>query len=283
MGISRIQKLLYRWNHIRPALLIGYVGAIEGLASFPGKFGSVHSAAVVTVTAAPVAPAQRSAIETALGAPLYDHYRSAAIPWIAGECASHTGLDTFANVQYSEVVGDGGRTVEAGALAQVVAIDLTNRVFPLVRFRLGDKTALIDGDCPCGVTFPRIESVRGRCRVSETLRLPDGQLAARESLTQTFALAPEAIRQFQIHQLADSSWVARCTIETAPNAPTTIDSAIKRIRGFVRGKVPVNLEIVEEIRQDAGGPVRSKVMHRSRADDELCIVGFSISKLILST
>jgi phenylacetate-CoA ligase len=242
------------WERVKPALLIGYVGGIAELAAKLERAGRrVPSPRAVAVTAAPITAAQRLTIERAFGAPVYDHYRSAEVPWMAGECTAHQGLHTFADVRVVEVVDEADRAVTAGQTGEVVATDLTNRVFPLIRYRLGDRTSPIAGMCPCGVTLPRIEPVSGR--VSDAIHLPDGQVVPGESLTQTFRAAVHAVRQFQIHQQLDYSVVIRCIPAVGSDAQDAIDAAVARVREIVMDKVPVRLEIVDSI-PHVGGKIR---------------------------
>lgn len=254
MDQARIDAFLVEWDRVRPALLIGYVGGIAELAAKLERGGRrIASPRAVAVTAAPITTAQRLTIERAFGAPVYDHYRSAEVPWLAGECTAHQGLHTFADVRVVEVVDEANRTVPAGQTGEVVATDLTNRVFPLVRYRLGDRTSPVAGECPCGVTLPRIEPVSGR--VSDAIHLPDGHVVPGESLTQTFRTAVHAVRQFQVHQQVDHSIVIRCVPAAGSDARNAIDAAVARVREIVMDKVPVRLEIVDSI-PHVGGKIR---------------------------
>jgi phenylacetate-CoA ligase len=254
MNDARIASFFAQWDRIRPALLIGYVGGVVELAAQLERSGrEINPPRAVAVTAAPVTPAQRHTIEAAFAAPVYDHYRSAEVPWIAGECAAHQGLHTFADVRVVEVLDESDRPVAPGVMGEVVATDLTNRVFPLVRYRLGDRTSPLAGECPCGVTLPRIQPVAGR--VSDLVRLPDGQVVPGESLTQTFRSAVDAVRQFQIHQSADFSITVRCVPSSGQATNGTIEDAVAKVRGIVMDKVPVRLEIVDSIAH-VGGKIR---------------------------
>jgi phenylacetate-CoA ligase len=254
MDDEALEKFIARWNRVRPRVLISYVGAAAELATWLASRGiRPASPQAIGVTAAPVTTAQRALIESVFGAPVYDHYRSSEVPWLAGECSAHSGLHTFADVRKVEVLGQDGRQVAPGSYGEVVATDLTNRVFPLVRYRLGDRTTTIDGTCECGVTLPRIAPIGGR--VSENLRLPDGQVVAGEGLAPTFNATPYAVRQFQIHQGSDYSVTLRCVPGPSPTAREDIDRVVGRLRSILNDKVPVRLEIVDKIPHD-GGKVR---------------------------
>ncbi|MEO6944861.1 MAG: hypothetical protein ABI053_09140 [Lacisediminihabitans sp.] len=251
---ASVAEFVELWRAVKPALLMGYVGGVADVSRRVRSLAvNVPPPRAVGVTAAPLTPALRLTIEEAFHSPVYDTYRSAEVPWMAGECAAHDGLHTFADVRKVEVVNDAGRQVIAGELGQTVVTDLTNRVFPIIRYRIGDVTTPIDGLCSCGVTLPRIRPVSGR--VSDAMRLPDGQSVAGEALTMAFSITPEAVRQFQIHQQSDYSIVIRCVPGDGANAKEEIDLAVDRFRNLMDHRVPVSLEIVEQIAHD-GGKIR---------------------------
>ncbi|MCW2528168.1 MAG: hypothetical protein JWM76_3028, partial [Pseudonocardiales bacterium] len=109
---------------------------------------------------------------------------------------------------------------------------------------------LIEGDCPCGVTLPRVLPIAGR--VADALRLPGGQIVAGEAMAQTFSKTPHAVLQFQIHQQSDYSIVIRCVPAQGGDSLAAIDTAVENVRVIVDNKVPVRLEILDNIPHDGG-------------------------------
>jgi phenylacetate-CoA ligase len=255
MTESSVTAFLERWQRIRPALLIGYVGAITEVAGMvvQGRVPRPHPPKAIAVTAAPLNLNQRQLIQAAFNAPVYDHYRSAEVPWIAGECQYQDGLHVFSDVRTLEVVDDDGRATAGAVAGEVVVSDLTNRVFPLLRYRIGDRGRYLDHPCPCGVTLPLIGTVAGR--TSEVLHLPNGQSVAGEGLAQIFSLTPEAVRQFQIHQRSDYSIDVSVVLNDVPDARRAAEDGVARFRRVLREAVPVRLCTVDVIPHD-GGKVR---------------------------
>src|SRR5699024_1513581 len=176
----------------------------------------------------PLPAGVRFEIEETLRAPAYDHYRSSEVPWVAGGCQERTGMHVFSDVRHLEIVDGTGGSAPEGVAGEVVATDLANRVFPLVRYRLGDQTQWLSSECPCGVRLPRITAVAGR--VSDVLRLPDGGAIAGESLTGLFNHAPTAVRQFQLVQDSDHSITIRCIAGTSAQADAEICAATEHVR-----------------------------------------------------
>ncbi|PJJ72446.1 phenylacetate-CoA ligase [Diaminobutyricimonas aerilata] len=248
MTADGMRAFVDRMERVRPPLLTGYVGGVHELARFVAGRGSPPPPLLaVGVTAAPLTPSQRADIERAFSAPVYDQYRSAEVPWMAGECRAHAGLHVLADLRVLEVVDASAR--RATGIGDVLVTDLRNRRFPLIRYRMGDRTQHLDGACPCGLTLPRIDAVQGR--TSDVLRFASGRMVT-GGLTGLFNTAPDAVRQFQIHQHADHSITLRCVPGVRGAADPRLDEALERLRGLVDGEAPVRLELVDEIRHDRG-------------------------------
>ncbi|NYD68407.1 phenylacetate--CoA ligase family protein [Agromyces atrinae] len=254
MTDDAVRTFVDEWNRARPTLLFAYVGAALELARALGRLGlAMHPPRAIAVTAAPLPESQRLEIEAGLGAPVYDHYRASEMPWLAGECAEQHGLHLFSDVRTVEVLDDDGHPVEAGTTGEVVATDMTNRVFPLIRYRMGDRTTPINGRCACGVTLPRIAPVSGR--LVEALRLPGGGVVAGEALAQLFSKTPRAVRQFQLVQAADYSVIVRAIPGDDPDALAIIERAARLVHDNAAGAVPVRHEVVDTI-PHVGGKTR---------------------------
>lgn len=251
---ASVDAFAEQWRKVRPAILTGYVGGIVELSRRLDAAGIRLAAPnAIGVTAAPMGAAQRAEVERVFRAPVYDHYRCGEVPWMAGECSSHDGMHVFADLRKIEVLDDADRPVVPGQMGQTVVTDMTNRVFPLVRYRLGDRTTTIEGACACGVTLPRIAAVAGR--VTEAAHLPNGQVIAGDFLTEIFVKYPQAARQFQVHQQADYSIILRCIPGASASAREEIDTVANELRSIVKNTVPVTLELVDTIPHD-GGKIR---------------------------
>ncbi|MCW2530180.1 MAG: hypothetical protein JWM76_5040, partial [Pseudonocardiales bacterium] len=139
MDDERVDVFAADWERVRPRIFVGYVGGVVELARFYEARGArPNPPEAIAVTAAPLTEAQRTLIQDVFRAPVYDHYRSSEVPWIAGECRERNGLHVFADVRKVEILDDDGKPVPVGEVGQVVASDLTNRVFPLIRYEIGD-------------------------------------------------------------------------------------------------------------------------------------------------
>lgn len=244
-------KFLDGWERVRPALLTGYVGAVIELAEFVKRSGrSIPPPKAIGTTSAPITPGQKQLVAEVFGAPVYDHYQCVEAPMLAGECARSDGLHVFADSRRIEILDEAGRPVGPGETGNVVITDFRNRVFPLIRYRLGDWARWKEGACPCGVSFPLLEPVRGR--TTDMIRLPSGTVIAGIGMCAIFHPWPQAVRQFQVRQDADYSLTLQCVRGSDPDADAIMRRVADGLREKVRGEVPVRLEVVDEIRHDRG-------------------------------
>src|SRR6266545_3453481 len=85
-------------------------------------------------------------------------------PGVAAECREGKGaLHVFDDHFLPEVVDpQTGEPVEPGGQGELVLTTLTKEALPVIRYRTGDVTSFVDGDCPCGRTHRRIARFSGR-------------------------------------------------------------------------------------------------------------------------
>jgi phenylacetate-CoA ligase len=237
----------------RPALLEGYVGSMLEFADFlEGSGLEVPPLTAVATTAAPLTTSVRRRLETFFDAPVYDEYRGSEFGWLAGECGNHDGLHVFADVRLIEVVDEAGKSLPPGEVGDLVVTDLTNRVFPLIRYRVGDRGALVESPCPCGVSLPLMTQPEGRS--TDILRLPSGRSIGHR-LMAMFSKHPDSVRLFQIHQRADYSIVVRVVLGAGEASTRHVEAAVEGLRQRIGHEVPITTEYVDRL-PFTGGKVK---------------------------
>jgi len=85
-------------------------------------------------------------------------------PGVAMECREGKGaLHVFDDHFMPEVVDPvSGRPMPRGELGELVLTTLTKEAQPVLRYRTGDITRLVEGACPCGRGYQRIARFTGR-------------------------------------------------------------------------------------------------------------------------
>jgi phenylacetate-CoA ligase len=78
------------------------------------------------------------------------------------ECPVHTGLHSHPDLVIVEIVDDADRPVPDGEMGELVITTLQVEGMPLLRYRTGDITFRVPGDCQCGRGGVRIGPILGR-------------------------------------------------------------------------------------------------------------------------
>lgn len=107
----------------------------------------------------------RSEIEKGLHIKAYDNYGLAELigPGISFECECRSGLHVNEDHFIVEVIDpDTQEPAGFGEEGELVFTTITKQGFPLIRYRTGDISSLIEGRCGCGRTLARMNRVCGR-------------------------------------------------------------------------------------------------------------------------
>ena len=237
-------------NRYRPPLVEGYVGALYEVARYVERHGlQFHAPLALGATAAPLTTEVRTFVQATLGAPLHDQYRCSEVPWMAGECGQRNGLHIFSDMRRIEAVDETGTPVPFGVVGDLVVTDLANRVFPLVRYKLGDRGSLREAPCPCGVSLPLMDSPDGR--TVDMLRLPDGTVIA-GGMFSIFSAVPTAVRRFRLHQNADYSIDLQVVLGDSSTALADAETATEALRDRLGRQVDIRLAEVPSLLYTGG-------------------------------
>jgi len=105
----------------------------------------------------------RQEIEARLGILATDNYGLSEITSVAGECLQRDGLHINEDHFLAEIIDPlTGQVLPVGQKGELVLTTLTKEAFPLIRFRTGDLTTLMDSECACGRTLRRMSRIPGR-------------------------------------------------------------------------------------------------------------------------
>lgn len=107
----------------------------------------------------------RKTISDNLGISLYDIYGLTEIygPGIGINCDENTGMHYFDDYLYIEIIDP--VTLEVlpdGQWGEIVITTLVKEGAPLIRYRTHDLSRIMPGECPCGRSYPRLDTIQGR-------------------------------------------------------------------------------------------------------------------------
>jgi phenylacetate-CoA ligase len=107
----------------------------------------------------------RKRIAGELGVQLYDIYGLTEIygPGIGISCDFECGMHMWTDYMFCEIINPRtGMRAPAGEIGELVITTLRKEGAPLVRYRTHDLTRGLTGECPCGLSYPRIDTLIGR-------------------------------------------------------------------------------------------------------------------------
>jgi phenylacetate-CoA ligase len=115
--------------------------------------------------AEPWSEAMRDEIERGLHLKAYDNYGLTEVigPGVSFECSERDGLHVNEDHFIMEVVDRSTlKPLPPGEEGELVFTTITKQGFPLIRYRTGDVSAVLEGECPCGRKLARMARVSGR-------------------------------------------------------------------------------------------------------------------------
>ncbi len=173
---DRIRPVGIKHGPVRDAALTLKVMAEEkvtGLVGLPthvlalARHGETHPPLrlkSILLTADHVPEAIKTVAERAWSCQVYNHYGMTEMGLGGGvECQARRGYHLREADLYVEIVDPNtGQPVAEGETGEIVFTTLTRRGMPLIRYRTGDLSRFIPGNCPCGTVLKTLARVKNR-------------------------------------------------------------------------------------------------------------------------
>jgi len=114
--------------------------------------------------AEPWSLSMRQRIEDWLGVKGYNCYGTSELSGpLFTECSERDGVHVWGDLAYLEVLDpESGEPVAPGERGELTVTMLQKEALPIIRYRAGDITSVIEEPCPCGRTHPRLKRLEGR-------------------------------------------------------------------------------------------------------------------------
>jgi len=114
--------------------------------------------------AEPWSTEMRIRLEDWLGIKAYDIYGTSELSGpLFTECEQQEGMHIWADMAMVEIIDpETGEGVAPGERGELVITMLKKEALPVIRYRIGDITYLMEEECACGRTHPRIGRIEGR-------------------------------------------------------------------------------------------------------------------------
>ncbi len=201
--------------------------------------------------AEPWSEQMRTRMEDWLGIRAYDIYGTSELSGpMFTECTEQQGIHVWGDLALVEIVDPAtGEVLQPGEQGELTITMLQKEALPMVRYRIGDLTAVEEGACACGRTHPRIGRIRGRV---DDMLIIRGINVFPSQVEHALLEIPEVGRHFQIvvdRKGALDSMLVRVEVsEEAFSDKITDLMVIKRaVEHRLRGSlnVSVDVELVE--------------------------------------
>lgn len=242
----------------RPPVIVAYASSMALFARMLKKenvqayrpTGIITSAEVLT-------PEDRKVIEEVMGAPVFNRLGCRDVSIIASECDRHDGLHLCAEALYVEIIRD-NRPAKPGEIGEIVITDMLNDPMPLIRYRIGDSAALMEGECACGRQLPRLDKIEGR--VTDFLVALDGRLCSGVGIATFIVANRPSLGQIQIIQDERERVVYRIGCQKRENISDDDLTFLREQTELYLGKgIQVDYEFVDSIPHEASGKYRFSI------------------------
>jgi phenylacetate-CoA ligase len=253
---ASLRRYVTELKRFRPKYFYGYVSMLEAFADFvESEFPTWDpELACIVTTSEVLTPAIRSRLGSVFKTRVFNEYGSGELGTVAHECPDG-GFHLSEENLIVELL-DGDRHCAPGEVGELVITEINNLAMPLIRYRTGDFATLASGECACGRTLRRLESVHGRAYdmiVNSAGRRFHGEFMM--YVFEEIKRGGVGIKQFQVVQEAIDRFRVRVVKETG-YGPDTERLVRRRIHEHVDPAAEVVFEEVDGIERSRSGKMR---------------------------
>lgn len=233
--------------------LVGYCASIEYVADYILKNEiRVDGIKLIWSTSSPLTKIVREKIEAAFHCKVMDQYGCCEMGNIAIQKPNEDFLTINSDYVHVDIVNSKDIIVSDNKeYGDILITELRTKEFPLIKYRLGDRSRMIltmeeslDG-------FPKLEFVQGR--ITDAIWLPDGTYVDGAYLTTICDNYCDSIACYQVHQQLDYSidlsFVPKNDVE---DINLVIGKIISDFQQLINNQVKIRSEIVSNITDFAG-------------------------------
>lgn len=253
MTAEDICKFVHELKNKRIKWIVGYVGGIEKVVDYVLTNNiQLESVRMVWSTSAPLLDFVRRKIEKAFGCSVMDQYGCNEITHIAVQCPQCKELHVNSDYVHVDVVDEANGLCKVGKYGDLLVTNLESKAFPLIKYRLGDKSALSPDKCSCGLPYPLLKPVSGR--ITDSVLTPSGLILESIYLTSIFDDYTEYVQNFRIYQKADYSVTVYVVLEKTLQIEglKVLENIKKTLSRKVKGEIPVIVECVDVLNDNRG-------------------------------
>ncbi len=254
LGPETAEEYVRAIERYSPRAVQGHPSAVAFLAQYlVGQKRTLPVTCILT-TGEQLFPDQRSVIERAFAANVFDGWGQGENVGRAYECERHEGYHVSSEFGILEI--DPAPELSDG-LGEIVATSLHNDVMPFIRYRTGDLAAWADAPCSCGRGLPLIRDLVGR--IDDVIEDTEGRPVLPVSIRTRLSRLRDLV-EYQLVQTEDEYHITCVVRGTAHEATlAAVGEALLEILG--RG-ARLRVESLEAIPRTRGGKTQLVVDRR---------------------
>jgi phenylacetate-CoA ligase len=252
LGPEALRRAYGRAVRSHAVYIHGYPTAIASFVDFcnDAKLPSpLPELRVIFSTGELLSPQVRRKLEDFFGVGVVNEYGCSESGLLGFECEAGA-LHAIPTTAYVEVLAADGSPAGEGEEGDIVITDLLSPLFPLVRYKLGDRGKMLPPlSCPCGRELPVLGLSVGRS--SSFIQLPDHRRVFSSVLSQAM---PRSVRRFQAEQLSLSHLHFQLVLEPDVTLPEVRRIVSQRLQNVLPHTMLLTFEEVAP----SALPVRGK-------------------------
>ena len=231
-------------NREPPRLIVAYAQAAYEVARFAEREQiAIKPQHAMMTSAGTLYPFMREKIREVFGCEVYNLYGSREVSDIAWELPGFRGLWAPPWASFIEIVDENGDPVPPGTEGNILVTCLTNYAMPLLRYRIGDRGALVPGGhVPRGVQV--LSHVSGR--TVDTFRRSDQTLVDGEYFTHLLYFRPW-VWKFQVVQKSHAHLLFKVVSANGKPPPEELEEIAGRSRLAMGKDCHVDFEFCDEL------------------------------------
>jgi len=141
--------------------IYGYSSSILSLAGYISKYkANVNMKHIITIGEG-LLTQQRNYISKIFHCPVYLDYGASECMRMGFECKHQNGYHMDIYNYYFEYLKNGKYT-KNNELGEIIVTNLSNYIFPFIRYRVGDAAVTSNQMCKCGINLPLVNKIGGR-------------------------------------------------------------------------------------------------------------------------
>ena len=168
------------------------------------------------------------------------------------ECEERNGIHICGDIMYVEIIDpESGEPLEEGEKGEMVVTMLKKEAMPMIRYRIKDITMLMEGECACGRTSPRIARISGR---TDDMLIVRGINVFPSQIEYTLLQIPEVGDQYMIYVSREGALdEMTIQVELRPEAFTDKLEDMLALRGRIEAALKKYLNIYVKVELKAPG------------------------------